>query len=346
MHNSLGNSSLRRKLPVMRFNESTYHNPAEMDFVPRERRGQITQLIAAFLIALVLIFVLGFVMAKSLGAIGVFAAMGVITVLCIFVVMRKQQNLDLVMNTEYQNMLFSQAVALGSSFCLFARRDGTVVYSNDGLRKLFPDMYHGESHALDTIFERGQVGRPERERVMAAVYSGKAERVILTITSHDNTTQDYIITIEPLERPGEFLVIRGREYRDTRAGTQILPDALRATTADKIDHMLAKTPVAFFTTDEFGAFEYVNPAFEQMLGYAAGELVENRLGLNKVLFQLNGTPVTDYTLADFRGDALLQKKQSDLASVRLQIAVIRDDQGKAQGATASALMVAGPARNA
>lgn len=331
----------------MRFNESTYHNPAQLDFVPRERRGQITQLIAAFMIALVLIFLLGFVMAKSVGSMGVFASMAVITVLCIFVVMRKQQNLDLVMNTEYQNMLFAQAVALGTSFCIFARRDGTVVYANDGLRSLFPDMYQGESHALDTIFERGQVGRAERERVMAAVYGGMAERVILTITSHDKTTQDYIITIEPLERPGEFLVIRGREYRDTRAGTQILPDALRATTADKLDHMLAQTPVAFFTTDAFGAFEYVNPAFEHMLGYAPGELLDSRLTLGNVLFQLNGKPVTgDYTLADFRGDALLQKKQSDLASVRLQIAVLRDDQGKARGATASALMVAAPTRNA
>lgn len=330
----------------MRYNESTYHNPAEMDFVPRERRGQITQLIAAFIIALLLIFVLGFVMAKSLGAIGVFAAMGVISVLCVFVVMRKQQNLDLVMNTEYQNMLFAQAAALGSSFCIFARRDGTVVYANDGLRDLFPDMYHGDSQALDTVFERGNVGRVERERVMAAVYGGKSERVILTITGHDGKTQDYIITIEPLERPGEFLVIRGREYRDTRAGTQILPDALRATAADKIDHMLAKTPVAFFTTDEFGAFEYVNPAFEQMLGYGPGEITSGRMGLPTVLFQLNGQAVSDYTLADFRGDALLQKKQGDLASVRLQIATMRDDHGKLRGATASALMVAAPSRNA
>lgn len=329
----------------MRFTESTYHNPAQMDFVPRERRGQILQLILAFTLAIMLIFVLGFLMAKSWGSIGVFASMGVITVLCFYVVLSKQQNLDLVMNTEYQNLLFAQAAALGSSFCLFARRDGTVVYSNDGLRKIFPDVVYGESHALDTIFERGKVSLPERERVMAAVYAGKAERVILPITGHDGATQDYILTIEPLERPGEFLVIRGREYRDTRAGTQILPDALRATSADKIDHMLAKTPVAFFTTDEFGQFEYVNPAFEQMLGYAAGEIIAGKLSLGGVLFKLNGEPApSDYTLGDFRGDALLHKKQSDLASVRLQISVIRDDQGKSRGATASALLVAGPAR--
>lgn len=331
----------------MRFTESSYHNPAQMDFVPRERRGQIWQLILAFSLAIMLIFVLGFIMAKSLGSTGVFACIGVLTVLCFFVVMRKQQNLDLVMNTEYQNMMFAQAAALGSSFCLFARRDGTIVYSNDGLRKIFPDMHHGESHALETIFERGKVSMPERERIMAAVYGGKPERVILNITGHDNQSQDYIITIEPLERPGEFLVIRGREYRDSRAGTQILPDALRATSAEKIDHMLANTPLAFFTTDEYGAFEYVNPAFEQMLGYAAGEIVASRLSLGKVLFKLNGQPApSDYTLADFRGDALLHKKQSDLANVRLQVSIMRDETGKPRGATASALMVAGPARNA
>ena len=328
----------------MRFTESTYHNPAQMDFVPRERRGQILQLILAFSVALLLIFVLGFIMAKSWGSVGIFASMGVLTVLGFYVVYSKQQNLDLVMNTEYQNLLFAQAAALGCSFCLFARRDGTVVYTNDGLRKIFPDVAYGESHALDTIFERGKVTKPERERVMAAVYGGQTERVILPITGHDGQTQDYILTIDPLERPGEFLVIRGREYRDTRAGTQILPDALRATSADKIDHMLAKTPVAFFTTDEFGQFEYANPAFEQMLGYAPGEILGAKMKLGGVLFKLNEQPAVDYTPADFRGDALLHKKQGDLASVRLQIAVIRNDQGKSRGATASALLVAGPAR--
>lgn len=330
----------------MRFTESDYHNPAQMDFIPRERRGQILQLVLAFFLAIALIFVLGFLMAKSWGSIGIFSSMGILAILCIFVVMRKQQNLDLVMNTEYQNMLFAQAAALGSSFCLFTRRDGTVVYSNDGLRKIFPDVAYGESHALETIFERGNVTRPERERVMAAVYAGKAERVILPITAADGKTQDYILTIEPLERPGEFLVIRGREYRDARAGLQVLPESLRATSAEKLDHMLEKTPVAFFTTDEYGQFEYVNPAFEQILGYASGEIVNARLTLGKVLFQLNGQSVSDYTISEFRGDAMMSRKQSDLANVRLQISVIRDSAGKPQGATGSALMVAAPTRGA
>lgn len=330
----------------MRFTESDSNTATRMDFVPRHRRGQIGQLVLAFVLAILLIFVFGFILARHLAGYGVIAAIGVITVLAIFVIMRKQQNLDLVMSTEYQNMLFAQAAALGSSFCIFARRDGTVVYSNDGLRKIFPDVAYGESHALETIFERGKVTPPERERVMAAVYSGKSERVILPITDSQGKTQDYILTIEPLERPGEFLVIRGREYRDTRAGTQILPDALRATSAEKIDFMLNKTPVAFFTTDEFGKFEYVNTAFEQMLGYGAGELIASQLSLGNVLFQLNGQPLSDYTIADFRGDAMMSRKQSDLANVRLQLSVMRDPNDKAQGAAGSALMVAAPSRNA
>lgn len=329
----------------MRFTESEYSTATRLDFVPRQRRGQIAQLVIAFIIAILLIFVFGFIAARHLAGYGVFGAIGVITVLAIFVIMRKQQNLDLVMSTEYQNMLFAQAAALGSSFCIFARRDGTVVYSNDGLRKIFPDVAYGESHALETIFERGKVTQPERERVMAAVYSGKTERVILPITDSQGKTQDYILTIEPLERPGEFLVIRGREYRDTRAGTQILPESLRATTPEKIDFMLAKTPVAFFTTDEFGKFEYVNAAFEQMLGYGPGEIIASQLALSTVLYQLNNQPVSDYTVTDFRGDAMINRKQSDLANVRLQLSVMRDPSGKAYGATGSALMVAPPHRN-
>lgn len=323
----------------MRFNESEYNNPGQMDFVPRERRSHIWRVIMAFSVTIAVIFVLSFA-PRSVGG-STFAAlisMIAVAVLCFYVVYRKQQNLDLVMTTEYQNMLFAQAAALGSTFCMFVKRNGTIVYANDGLRKLFPHYAYSESQALEGLFDQGGVRKTDRERVMAAIYNNQSDRLVFPLKPANGPESDYILTIEPLARPGGFLVIRGREYRDQRAGTQLLPDVLRSTSADKLDHMLANTPVAHYVTDPFGRFEYVNPALERILGYTGGEMLDSKLSLRHVLYQLNGQPVgEDYTPSEYSGEALLQKKQGQLANVVLHQTIIRDASNRLLGTTGSVL---------
>ncbi len=322
----------------MRATENSFINPGQLDFVPRERQGQIFKTLIAFAIALIMIFVLGFsggVIDRNTAAI---ASAAIIAALGLYVIWRKQQSLDLVMTTEYQNMLFAQAAALGSSFCLFVRRDGTITYANDGLKKLFPHLAYSDSQALSAIFEQGGVGRIDRERIMNAIFADQSERLVFPIKKTDGTSQDYILTVEPLARPGGYLVIRGREYRDQRVGVQLLPDVLRATSADKLDHLLSTTDVAHYVTDGFGRFEYVNPAMEQLLSYAAGELTGSKVFIGHLLYQLNGQPIPeDYSMVDFSGTAALKKKSGALADVLLQHTPIRDGQGKAIGATGSIL---------
>lgn len=323
----------------MRFSETEYNNTTQMDFVPRERRTQIWRVIVAFTVTIGLIFILSFAPGSVGGA--TFAgltSMAIVMVLCFYVVYRKQQSLDLVMSTEYQNMLFAQAAALGSSFCMFVRRDGTIVYANDGLRRLFPHFAYSESQALEGIFEQGGVRKTDRERIMAAIYNNQSDRVVFPVKQQNGEDKDYILTLEPLPRPAGFTVIRGREYRDQRAGTQLLPDVLRSTSADKLDHMLATTPAAHYVTDQYGRFEYVNPALEQLLGYNPGEMLDSKMSIYHVLYQLKGQPVgDDYTLGDFSGDALIQKKQGTLANVILHQSVLRDSTGKPLGASGSIL---------
>ncbi|PZP86137.1 MAG: hypothetical protein DI582_03815 [Azospirillum brasilense] len=323
----------------MRYIESDKNNPSQMDFVPRERRKQVWNVIMAFSIAIALIFILSFAPGVVGGrAVAGFISMGVVSVLCFYVVFHKQQNLDLVMSTEYQNMLFAQAAALGSSFCIFAKRNGTIVYANDGLRDLFPHIAYSDSQALEGLFEQGGVRKTDRERIMASIYSGTADRIVFPIRQRDGNEQDYILTTEPLLRPGGFMVIRGREYRDSRAGTQLMPDVLRSTSADKLDHMLATTPVAHYATDAYGRFEYVNPALETLLGYEGGEMLESKLAIYHILYQIDGQPVSeDYSLVEYQGDALFQKKQGSLANAVFHQAILRDEQGKVLGATGSIL---------
>ena len=323
----------------MRFNETEYTSPGQMDFVPRERRRQIWNLVIASSVCIALIFVLAFSPQSPSGRLaGAFASMAVVGGLCFFVIYRKQQSLDLVMATEYQNMLFAQAAALGSSFCLFVRRDGTIVYADDGLRNIFPSFVHNDSQALEGVFEAGGVVKADRERIMGAIYSSNSDRLIFPIKTKDGEAREYILTVEPLQRPGGFSVIRGREYRGQRAGMQLMPDVLRTTSADKLDHLLSSSPIGLYVTDNFGRLEYVNPAFETMLGYKPGELLEAHIPVYRLFYQLNNQPVPeDYTMADYNGEALLQKKQGLLMRADLAQSVMRDADGKLIGGAGTVL---------
>lgn len=319
----------------MRFTETDFaNNSSQFDFVPRERRGQISNIVIAFVGSICLIFAMSLLPGFS-GTGNMFytlVVMVVISVLCFYVVYRKQQSLDLVMSTEYQNMLFAQAASLGSSFCIFVRRDGTIVYADEGLRKLFPHFAYSDSQMLEGVFELGGVQKPDRERIMTAIHNLHADRIVFPLRPPGEAVTDYILTVEPLKRPGNFLLLRGRQYRDQRAGMQLMPDILRSTSADKLDHMLATTPIAHYTADEYGRFEYVNPAMEQMLGYKGGEITDSKLSVRHILYQLNGHPVgDDYVAAEHNGPALLQKKDSSLIEVMMAQIPVRNETGNGIG---------------
>lgn len=325
----------------MRFNETDFVTPGRMDFVPRERRNQIWGMVVVSILVIAVVFVLTFTHNNSLGGrtISAFVSMVAVAVLCFYMIYRKQQNLDLVMATEYQNMLFAEAVSLGSNFCLFVRRDGTIVYANSGLKQVFPDFSYNEAQALEGVFEEGGVPKADRDRVMGAIYSSSSARLVFPVRQNGEE-KDYVLTVEPLTRPGGYVLIRGREYRGQRAGLQLLPDILRTTSADKLDHLLASSPVGLYVTDAFGRLEYINPAVEQLLGYHPVELLDARIAIHRLFYQLDGLPVPDdYTLADFNGRAQMQKHNGTLLTVTLQQTVIRETGGKVLGASGSILPI-------
>ncbi|MEJ0009731.1 MAG: hypothetical protein WDN72_03935 [Alphaproteobacteria bacterium] len=178
----------------------------------------------------------------------------------------------------------------------------------------------------------------DRERILSAIAAEERARIVFPLRIPTGETKDFILTVEPLERPAGFLLVRGREYRDQRAGPQLLPDMLRNTSADKIDHLLANTGVGHYVTDAFGKLEYVNPALEVALGYAPGDMLNERMGLAQMLHQLGNLPVgEDYTPADYTGMAQLNRAQGDKSGVLLHQRLIRDARGRPAGVTGSVL---------
>lgn len=317
----------------MRFEDSNDFSGSQLDFVPRDRRSQTSRIGVAFSFITLLLCLIGLVPDFGGAIYGHLILAIALAALGIYVVINAQRLLDLIMSTEYLNLMFSQGLALGSNFCLFVKRDGTIVYANDGLRQLFGPT--GESNALETVFERGGVAAPDRERLMGAIYSDTHDKLIFPITSAGEVKQ-FVLTVEPLPRPRGYVMIRGREFKGERSGIQMMPDMLRSTSPDKLDHLLSETPVGHYATDVHGRFEYVNPAFERALAYDSGEMVASRLTLTQVLYKLGDRMISnDYSIGDFAGEATLQGKGGFTMNYTLYQRAMRDENGKTTGASGS-----------
>lgn len=319
----------------MRFNTMDSIRPDQLDFVPRERRSRVFRVIMAFVVTSALIFVLAYAPPLShYAAYTPLIAIFLMALLCLYVVYHEQIILDLVLSTEYQNLLFSKALSQGSSFFMIVRRDGTVVHASDGLADIFPGFDYAQSQALDGLFTLGVVRKTDRERIMSAIYSHTSEHLVFPIIAQYQAPKDYILTVDPMPRPAGFTVVRGREYLGQRKSLLRLPDSLSATSMDKLEHLLATTSVAHFTTDGYGLFEYVNPAFEAMLGYAPGEIVESKLSLHHVFLSFGAFALTEeYSLGDFTGPATMVMKNGARGNVSVRQLVVRNTQSKAMGAT-------------
>ncbi len=329
---------------AMRGSNIDFETPALMEFIPRERTAQIWRVILAFGIVTLIILLLS-LRPETVGgsAIATMISILAVTSLCFYMVLRKQQNLDLVTTTEFQNLLFAQAAALGSRFLLIVRRDGGIEYINDGAREVFPQEALREASSFDRMLEKSGIGSTDRERLMAAIIGLKRERVFFPLTLKEGITKEYTFTVDPLPRPAGFLVVRGREYVGARAGSALMPETLRSTTPERIDHLLTHSGVPHYVVNEYGRFDYVNPAFELALGYGPGEVLARGLSLHHVLYQLSGRAVTeDFTLSNALDHVTLQKKDGSLVPAAIKQVLIRGEQQKILGATGS-IILAGPA---
>lgn len=321
----------------MRFDDLDASTAEQMAFVPRAQKQQIIRLVAVFIFVMFVMVLSVWMTSDTVQKdINVFVSAILVAMLGLYTVMTTQRTIDDIMNAEFQNLLFAQAASSGTSFCLFAQRDGTIVYADQGLRKVFRHFSYANASALEGVFAQGNVAAADRERLMSAISNSKQDRLVFPITTANGEVKDFILTVEPLARPGGYSVIRGREYYAARSGTQLMPEALRITSADKLDHLLSYSHIAHFIADPYGRFEYVNPALELMLGYEQGEILANRLSLSQLLVQINGQPVpSDYTLSDTHQLAQVRANHGGVVTVLLDLNLMRDADGKVSAATGS-----------
>jgi two-component system cell cycle sensor histidine kinase/response regulator CckA len=306
------------------------------DFVIRRRVPTLIQLFTLFIVILLVTFggimfirddfTLAFVLTLLLSAAGW------------YVVVQMQSNNDLVLATEFQNALFASALGINNKFCMIIRRNGNVVYLDRAFQELFPDFLHQSKRSIDILLEQGRVSRSESEKVFTAIERGVFEKVMFEIRGSDNRFNKIVMSIEPILRPSGFILLRGREYVESRSAldptTKLTPSSLMSkTTITLFSYVMDTMNMGVYMTGPTGNLIYINPVLEQWLGYNDGEILSNNLALQDIIHQ-NGTRPESIEPDNYEGEIMLQKKSGGLMKSFINQKIIRDDEHKIMGCTA------------
>lgn len=302
------------------------------DFVPRAYSRPIRQLSVVYLIAVALIFLISS-FRESLGgnAVSTVLIMAIVCAIAVFTLIRRQQHNDQMLATEFENLLFSAAASLGSNFCIFLKHDGTIIYANDGTRRMFPHFSRDQTLAIDQLFGGAQVDKVHLDKLYSALSLNRKENLIFEITNASGERSDYIVMIEPLKRPSGYFVLRGRSYYKERKAAVKLEGRFEKTSLEKLAFLTEGLPFALFVTNTSGVLEYVNQTLEKMLGYDEGQLVAQGVTLQKLVYHADGYETGEFEMTNFSGAVMLSKRNQQLVRAQLNQELCYDDQGKVSG---------------
>ncbi len=112
---------------------------------------------------------------------------------------------------EFMNALFSSALGKGYQFCCVVKVTGDLVFYNRPFQALFPLYVTQKTRSLTKLMELYHF--PENDR--AALTTLIETNAPGTMTTHirsstDDPAQAITLTIEPIERPTGFFLIRGK----------------------------------------------------------------------------------------------------------------------------------------
>ena len=303
------------------------------DFVIRKRSPSILQLVIIFLSVLLV------ATSISLAAIDRMQMLGIIFLLVMivgwYVIVVVQRNRDLVLATEFQNALFASALGLNNKFCMIIKRDGNIVYIDRAFQEMFPDFLKQPRRTIDLLMEQGKVSREDSNKVYAAIEQGVYAKAVFDIRGVGNQYHKMIMAIEPIMRPSGFILLRGREYIETRAEdeTNASGSLLNKSSITLFSHVMDTMNMGVYMTTPSGTIVYANPILEQWLGFKEGEIVASGLSLQDIIQQ--GDKRSEKIEPDnYEGEVSLQKKTGGLMKSFINQKIIRDDQGKLMGCTA------------
>jgi two-component system cell cycle sensor histidine kinase/response regulator CckA len=305
------------------------------DFVIRKRTPTILQLVIIFLSVLLIATSISIAAQDRIQMLIILFIMIIIVGWYVIVVI--QRNRDLVLATEFQNALFASALGLNNKFCMIIKRDGNIVYIDRAFQEIFPDFVKQSRRTIDLLLEQGNVSREDSNKIYAAIEQGVYNKVVFEIRG-SGKRHKMIMAIEPIMRPSGFILLRGREYIETRSEEEFItsgasPSLMNKSSITLFSHVMDSMNMGVYMTGPNGSMVYVNPVLEQWLGYKEGEISSGNLFLQDIISQ-GGKRSETIEPDNFEGEVMLQKKTGGLMKSFINQKVIRDEQGKIMGCTA------------
>lgn len=306
------------------------------DFIIRKNIMPVWQLVILFAVCFSVLFFVATNPQMLGGTIGqglaIFAIIGPLTWFTIYF---SQQNRDMLLAAEFQNALFTAATRIKSRFVMIVKQDGTIFYFDRGFQKLFPETSSRGTLGIDKLFNTQQITPAEAEKLYYALESGEQQTVFIHLPNEDGSMQKVIITIDPLQRPAGFFILRGRDYvvkrYDRSSSEKALPAAANPHLAAGVTHLLHALPHGLYTTDAQGNILFINYRLESWLGYAQGEAAGKKLSLIDIMPQQNTPTTTQLLQQDCEGEVLFRSVEGRNVPLQLRQEITRDESGNIIG---------------
>lgn len=262
----------------MRFTDSNTSKIGVMDFTPRSRSRHTIYLVAAYVCTVLAVIVLAAQNNSGEGAaVGATFISILIIALALVSLYIRQRNNDLLLATEFQNMIYASAAEVGTLFCIIAKRDGSSVHASKSLAKLFNYFPYPTIQALDGFYIESHLPRFDQAKLNEALQQDAAKSFLVKISTASGV-MDTVISVEPLARPAGYYVIRGRLFSDKRGD----PEKLANIPSQQFQQLLDSSPVGHFLCDANGTLRYANPAFAALCGASPEGMVHERQSITRL----------------------------------------------------------------
>jgi PAS domain S-box-containing protein len=321
---------------TVRYTDLKLSSSGAQDFVIRQRIPTALQFGIIFLVVLLVAF------AAAMSVVDRFTLSLLLAVLLglsgWYMIFQLQRDRDLLLATEFQNALFSSALGLNNKFSMIIRRDGGIIYMDRAFQEMFPDFLNQSQRTVDSLLEHGKVSPQDREKIFNAIDKGVYEKVVFQVRESNSKFTRMVMSVEPILRPSGFILLRGREFIESRTALDMAssfpPSGLMSKhTITLFSYVMDTMNMGVYMTAPTGNIIYVNPVLEQWLGYSDGEVVSKNFSLQDIIHQ-NGTRPESIEPDNFEGEVMLQKKNGGLMKSFINQKIIRDEDQKIVGCTA------------
>lgn len=305
------------------------------DFVLRRRLPTLLQLFIIFLSVVLVGISVVISVADKIALITIIFILGGATSWYVMVLLQRSR--DQLLATEFQNALFASALGMNHKFCFILKRDGNIIYQDRSFQDMFPDFIRQPRRTLDMLLDYGRVNNEDKEKIFQGIEQGDYEKVIFDVRGPTGIYEKIVMSMEPILRPSGFVLMRGREFIESRASDDAKTPAdsvnlFNRSTLSLFSSVMDSMNMGVYMSNPQGYLIYINPVLFKWLEYSQDDVKSGNFNLQHLMpSSLNkGAKIEN---SSFEGEITLQKKTGGVVKCFISQKTIMDDSGKIIGST-------------